>query len=93
MQVLAFQQETTSPRPIRDKISAILGKTPAVDTLKEVQWVILIDSQNIAIKLSSTSQAYLESFAGHTVTAVGDYNACTQELKILPKGLQDYVRL
>lgn len=93
VQVLAFSQDTASVQPIRTKIRAILGITPPADTLKEVQWVILIDSQNIATKLSSTNQTYLESFAGRTVTAVGDYNMCTQELKILPKGLQDYVPL
>lgn len=95
VRVLSFEQDTVSAKPLRDKIRAIFGKTQNTDadTAKEVQWVVLVDSQNNAIKLSFQDQTYPESFAGHTVTAVGDYNMCTQELKILPKGLHDYVRL
>jgi len=61
--------------------------------LKKGSRVILVDDQNNAVRLLSKSQIYLESFSGRTVTAVGDYNACGQELTVLDNGIENFDRL
>lgn len=87
--VLAYSQPAVSSQPIRDKIKALFGKA-ATATPVEAKWVILVDSGNNAIRLLAKSQTYLEAFAGHTVTAVGDLNSCNQELTVLNEGLEDF---
>lgn len=89
VRVLAYSQPAVSDQPIRNKIRAFFGKVPTL-TPPEYKWVILVDSNGTAVRLLNKTQSYLESFAGHTVTAVGDLNGCNQELTVATNGIEEY---
>ena len=91
VKVLSFREPITSSQPLKDRIKEIFGQ-PAAPAPAEAKWVILVDSGNSAVRLLSKSQTYLESFDGQTVTAVGDFNACGQELTVLNGGIESFTQ-
>lgn len=86
VRVLEYNAPVKSGQPLRDRIRAIIGKTVTA-TPVEAKWVILVNTKLDTIRLLNKNQTYLEAFAGQNVVAVGDFNACNQELTVVDGGM------